>query len=922
MATRTRSNRANGGTAAADAAAAPAPAPSAAPVAAAAAAPPKLPPPPPPADGLAAAADRRALRSNSATNVDASAAAASAGTKRGRRGAATATAAAPVDSDGDREEAHKRRREGSSSSSAAGGDGDASTPPVDLAAPAGAALHIELPPPLPPPPYDRPLSLLSSLSSMDDGASTAFAVCPHTSRIAFDRVTPALSNPRRWHCEVCESREDVWLCLHCAHFGCGRSTGRHAEAHYNATALAAASRIAPDTRETSPSRSATRGLPPPPPPLPPATPPSAGRKTRATRTASAAAAAAAAAIGLAASTPEKATSGGDDARAAAASPVGSVLTVGRGGAHSHACMAGPHQLAMSLSSGATYCYACEEWVVQDSSIDEAQLRLLLMIHGILPSKRNIAHVLSRVAGLSAPARASPTSGAAEVDQHMAAMRRAIDELQAGRKPIELGARLPGFSEKQERLQMQEDRALTADAFYVKHLRQRLFTVWHAAALTSAAARRARTASPAPSAATSMAELPPVPPLATPTSAALSPPFAPASPATVPAIAPTTMSKRLGLIPGRTGMRNLGNSCYVAATLQALSHLTAFRNFFLGFMFYEYPRDVTLTPLFHDHGGGSHSHPHPHSHHRPHPSAGAPVAAAHASGGSGGGGGGDSSGAPPRIKWANDVVDGGARARAMVPMVSPELTRDAPHPATPTLAPASSGTDMSDDALPPSFALPMLKLVRQSTVAVYEDMTNARKDGKLPTSKAPGGTRAAAIDAAASDAPETAVIPPPPPPPPLPPPPPFAAEPPAPLALPTDRIKRKGLTKGGGRGRPPGSGSGGGSGTPKVRKASEEAGANRAGITAGDPWANSLVMQTFRTVKLLWSGRWAMFAPAGLIYSVWRTLPQFRSYAQQDAQVRIRHCCLHTTADAQHPTTHAHTNTHNAGVFERVPRRTA
>ncbi|RYG54865.1 hypothetical protein EON66_06590, partial [archaeon] len=32
-----------------------------------------------------------------------------------------------------------------------------------------------------------------------------------------------------------------------------------------------------------------------------------------------------------------------------------------------------------------------------------------------------------------------------------------------------------------------------------------------------------------------------------------------------------------------------------------------------------------------------------------------------------------------------------------------------------------------------------------------------------------------------------------------------------------------------------------------------------------------------------SGRWAVFTPAGLIFSIWRRMPHFRSYSQQDAQ---------------------------------------
>jgi ubiquitin C-terminal hydrolase len=46
---------------------------------------------------------------------------------------------------------------------------------------------------------------------------------------------------------------------------------------------------------------------------------------------------------------------------------------------------------------------------------------------------------------------------------------------------------------------------------------------------------------------------------------------------------------------------------------------------------------------------------------------------------------------------------------------------------------------------------------------------------------------------------------------------------------------------------------------------------------------SLVVQTSHAFRLLWSGKWSIFTPAQLVFAVWRCMPQFASYTQQDAQ---------------------------------------
>jgi ubiquitin C-terminal hydrolase len=46
---------------------------------------------------------------------------------------------------------------------------------------------------------------------------------------------------------------------------------------------------------------------------------------------------------------------------------------------------------------------------------------------------------------------------------------------------------------------------------------------------------------------------------------------------------------------------------------------------------------------------------------------------------------------------------------------------------------------------------------------------------------------------------------------------------------------------------------------------------------------SLSAEVHNVLRVLWSGKWAVFTPYSLVFSLWHFVPQFRSYLQQDAQ---------------------------------------
>ena len=45
---------------------------------------------------------------------------------------------------------------------------------------------------------------------------------------------------------------------------------------------------------------------------------------------------------------------------------------------------------------------------------------------------------------------------------------------------------------------------------------------------------------------------------------------------------------------------------------------------------------------------------------------------------------------------------------------------------------------------------------------------------------------------------------------------------------------------------------------------------------------SLCVEIHRLLRVMWSGRWGVLTPNSLVVAVWRFMPAFRGYQQQDA----------------------------------------
>ena len=45
----------------------------------------------------------------------------------------------------------------------------------------------------------------------------------------------------------------------------------------------------------------------------------------------------------------------------------------------------------------------------------------------------------------------------------------------------------------------------------------------------------------------------------------------------------------------------------------------------------------------------------------------------------------------------------------------------------------------------------------------------------------------------------------------------------------------------------------------------------------------LTQEVHRLMRVMWSGKWAVVTPHAVLNAVWRLVPSFRGYSQQDAQ---------------------------------------
>lgn len=334
--------------------------------------------------------------------------------------------------------------------------------------------------------------------------------------------------------------------------------------------------------------------------------------------------------------------------------------------------AGGHCIVMALSDGVVYCYACDEWVLIESTDETADVPTASgsdesALASALASapRRRLRSKPADAAAVPAAAAASPAALATGGLAGLRALRTRLLSLLAGREAPGLAdasgsgrpragssdtakprlvdstsasapaappplRRLPSYSTAVEAEMLARDREGTADAFHARTLQRMVLAALRRCVsdgrreLSEIVAAETRTKGNAtvdaaiPSAAPSFEAGPAV---VSSESAADS--SAPTSPLAAATAASSTnargATKRVaaGLIPGRCGLRNMGNTCFLSSVVvceegrgqgaclhpiappslaAALARVRRFRAFCASFKLYSYPESLTVTAL--------------------------------------------------------------------------------------------------------------------------------------------------------------------------------------------------------------------------------------------------------------------------------------------------------------------------------------